>query len=54
MIFLCTPANPTGAKMRKADLLKILDYCKRAGFVAVNDECFIDTEDYVRFIQITD
>lgn len=42
MIFLCTPANPTGAMMRKADLLKILDYCKRAGIVAVIDECFIE------------
>ena len=42
MIFLCTPANPTGAMMRKADLLKILNYCKRAGIVAVIDECFIE------------
>ena len=31
IIFLCTPANPTGAMIRQADLSKILDYCRKHG-----------------------
>ena len=48
IIFLCTPANPTGAMIRKADLDRILEYCKRAGILAVIDECFIEFLDEER------
>ena len=43
IIFLCTPANPTGAMIRQADLSKILDYCKKHGILLVLDECFVDS-----------
>ena len=42
IIFLCTPANPTGAMIRQADLVKILDHCKRNGILLVLDECFVE------------
>ncbi len=42
IIFLCTPANPTGAMIRQADLSKILDYCKKHGILLVLDECFVE------------
>ena len=38
IIFLCTPANPTEAMIRQADLRKILDYCKKHGILLVLDE----------------
>ena len=42
MIFLCTPANPTGAMMRESGSLKDPRLLQRAGIVAVIDECFIE------------
>lgn len=48
IIFLCTPANPTGAMIRQADLSKILDYCKKHGILLVLDECFVEFLDEER------
>ena len=48
IIFLCTPANPTGAMIRQADLCKILDYCKKHGILLVLDECFVEFLDEER------
>ena len=48
IIFLCTPANPTGTMIRQADLSKILDYCKKHGILLVLDECFVEFLDEER------
>ena len=48
IVFLCTPANPTGAMIRQADLVRILDYCKKNGILLVLDECFVEFLDEER------
>lgn len=42
MIFLCNPANPTGAVLERAAMDRILAFCESRGIFAVVDECFMD------------
>lgn len=42
IVFICNPNNPTGQITEKEMLKKIILSCKKAGIVAVIDECFMD------------
>ena len=42
MIFLCNPNNPTGVRMDRSWIIRILDKCRQNGTVAVLDSCFIE------------
>lgn len=42
MLFLCMPNNPTGALLKKAQILQILTYCREHGIVVVYDQCFLE------------
>lgn len=50
IMFICNPNNPTGIPLKKEEVFKILDKCKRNNVILVVDECFIDflinEEDY--------
>ncbi len=43
--FLCNPNNPDGALMSKADVLHVVDHCKKNNIMVVVDEAFIDLAD---------
>lgn len=46
ILFLCNPANPTGALMERDLLQRVAAECKKNGTILVMDECFLDlTED---------
>ncbi|HZF26969.1 MAG TPA: succinyldiaminopimelate transaminase [Steroidobacteraceae bacterium] len=42
LLFLCTPANPTGAVMSLEYLTEALEIADRYGFVIAADECYAD------------
>lgn len=42
ILFLCTPANPTGAVMPLAFLRQALELAQRHDFVIASDECYAD------------
>lgn len=42
MIFLANPNNPTGVRMKKEELIKILNHCQEKKITVVLDECFIE------------
>lgn len=42
LVFLCNPNNPTGALVRRSDVLAIADYCATRGMTLVVDESFMD------------
>lgn len=42
MLFLANPNNPTGRRMEKESLRKLLHYCRDRGIVVLLDECFIE------------
>ena len=42
ILFLCTPNNPTGARIDDNLLEKIAAYCEEQGVSLVVDECFLD------------
>ena len=42
MLFICNPANPTGALIPKADVQGIIELCRKSGTFLVLDEAFID------------
>ncbi|HBA88959.1 MAG TPA: threonine-phosphate decarboxylase [Geobacter sp.] len=42
MLFLCNPANPTGALLPTRDIRAIIEMCDRSGTFLVLDEAFID------------
>lgn len=42
MIFLCSPDNPTGRKIEKNLLCRILERCGQSGIRMVLDECFYE------------
>lgn len=42
MVFICNPANPTGALMNRDDIEKVLKRTEETGAIAVIDECFLD------------
>lgn len=45
IVFVCNPANPTGALTARGDIEIILKRAEEAGAVAVIDECFLDFVD---------
>lgn len=42
LIYLGNPANPTGALLKKEEILKIANECKKYGTILILDEAFID------------
>jgi len=40
LVFLCSPGNPTGAVMDRAELAHIIELAHRHDFVIVSDECY--------------
>ena len=42
MLFICNPANPTGALIPKHEIAKVVDLCRESGTFLVLDEAFID------------
>ncbi|MGQ9631184.1 MAG: threonine-phosphate decarboxylase CobD [bacterium] len=42
IIYICNPANPTGALIPRKDMLEIEGECERRGTICVIDEAFID------------
>lgn len=42
MIFLCNPANPVGNTVGRAEMEKILNFCRKQEIFVVVDECFLD------------
>ena len=42
MLFLATPNNPTGRRVDRRDLNKILTHCRENNIIVVLDECFIE------------
>ena len=42
MLFVCNPANPTGALIPKCDVATVLELCREQGTFLVLDEAFID------------
>ncbi len=49
LIFICSPNNPTGNKINRKDIYKVLDNFK-TGFIII-DEAYIDFNDEPSFIQ---
>jgi len=45
LLYLCSPANPTGAVMDLAYLRRVLELSDRYGFVIAADECYSDLYD---------
>ncbi len=42
LLVLCSPSNPTGKVMSKAELCKVVTLSKEFGFKILSDECYID------------
>lgn len=42
LLFLCNPNNPTGRLMKRTDLKRILNYCRRIHARLIIDECFLE------------
>ena len=42
LLVLCSPSNPTGKVMSKAELKKVVTLSKEFGFKVLSDECYID------------
>ncbi len=42
LVFFCNPNNPTGAAIKKQQVLMLADRCRAAGAILVVDECFAD------------
>ena len=42
LLVLCSPSNPTGKVMSKAELCKVVTLSKEFGFKVLSDECYID------------
>lgn len=42
IVYLGNPANPTGALLKKGEILKIADACKKYSAILILDEAFID------------
>jgi threonine-phosphate decarboxylase len=42
LLFICNPANPTGALIPKSDIARVLEFCRDSGTFLVLDEAFID------------
>ena len=42
LLVLCSPSNPTGKVMSKAELCKVVKLSKEYGFKVLSDECYID------------
>ena len=42
LLVLCSPSNPTGKVMSKAELCKVVKLSKEFGFKVLSDECYID------------
>lgn len=40
LIYLCSPANPTGAVLSEKDLIKLIQLSDQHGFVIASDECY--------------
>ena len=40
LIYLCSPANPTGAVLSENDLIKLMDLSDQYNFVIASDECY--------------
>ncbi len=40
MVFLCSPGNPTGAVMGRAELARVIELAQRHDFLIVSDECY--------------
>jgi len=40
LLYVCTPANPSGAVMSLEDLARVLELADRHGFVVASDECY--------------
>ncbi len=40
LIYLCSPANPTGAVLPEKDLIKLMDLSDQYDFVIASDECY--------------
>ena len=40
LIYLCSPANPTGAVLSENDLIKLMDLSDQYDFVIASDECY--------------
>ncbi len=40
LIYLCSPANPTGAVLSEKDLIKLMDLSDQYDFVIASDECY--------------
>ena len=40
LLFVCTPGNPTGAVLSKAQLKKLIELSDQYGFVIASDECY--------------
>lgn len=42
IMFICNPNNPTGIAIKKEEVIKIAEVCKRNNITLVVDECFTD------------
>jgi N-succinyldiaminopimelate aminotransferase len=45
LLFLCSPANPVGAVMSRAYLVRALELAERHDFIIASDECYADLFD---------
>jgi N-succinyldiaminopimelate aminotransferase len=45
LLFLCSPANPVGAVMDQAYLVRALELAERHDFIVASDECYADLFD---------
>ncbi|MHB8346224.1 MAG: succinyldiaminopimelate transaminase [Acidiferrobacterales bacterium] len=40
MVFVCSPGNPTGAVMERAELAHLIELAQRHDFLIISDECY--------------
>ncbi|MGY6275677.1 succinyldiaminopimelate transaminase [Methylomonas sp. MgM2] len=45
LVFVCSPANPTGAVMTQADHLQLLELAEQYDFLIASDECYTELYD---------
>ncbi|MBI3322724.1 MAG: threonine-phosphate decarboxylase, partial [Candidatus Omnitrophica bacterium] len=52
VVFLCNPNNPTGAVVRRDEVLRLAQWCRQHGALFVVDECFVDFAEHPEQVSI--
>ncbi len=52
VVFLCNPNNPTGAVVRRDEVLRLAQWCRQAGALFVVDEAFLDFVEHPEQVSI--